>query len=136
MMDIVARLGDDRANRRPELPGANSAYAILNHCLGVMDGWGGAISGRAVQRDREAEFGDRGAGGRRCSTGARAARRLLEHDLADIDAAAPARALADPNYATLTIGRTQGGVAVHILEELFQHLGHMELTRDLLGAAD
>jgi hypothetical protein len=27
---------------------------------------------------------------------------------------------------------TQGAVLVHILEELFQHLGQMELTRDAL----
>jgi hypothetical protein len=27
---------------------------------------------------------------------------------------------------------TKGGVLVHILEELYQHLGQMELTRDVL----
>ena len=33
MADIVGGLGDDLANRRPALPGANSPYAILRHCL-------------------------------------------------------------------------------------------------------
>ena len=37
MVAIVRQLGDDRANRRPQLPGANSPYAILTHCLGVME---------------------------------------------------------------------------------------------------
>jgi len=34
MLDIVTRLGDDLANRHLDLPGANSPYAILTHCLG------------------------------------------------------------------------------------------------------
>ena len=54
---IVAGLGDDLANQRPDLPGANSPYAILTHCLGVMADWGGhVVAGRDVQRDRPAEF--------------------------------------------------------------------------------
>ena len=57
MADIVGDLGDDLANTRPGLPGANSAYAILRHCLGVMEFWGGqVVAGRTVERDREAEF--------------------------------------------------------------------------------
>ncbi len=54
---IVTGLGDDLANQRPDLPGANSPYAILTHCLGVMADWGGrVVAGRDVQRDRPAEF--------------------------------------------------------------------------------
>ncbi len=37
MADIVGDLGDDLANARPGLPAANSPYAILRHCLGVME---------------------------------------------------------------------------------------------------
>src|SRR5205807_5775164 len=51
MVRIVRELGDD-ANRRPELPGANSPYAILYHSLGVMEYWGGAmVAGRTIERD-------------------------------------------------------------------------------------
>jgi hypothetical protein len=36
----------------------------------------------------------------------------------------------------IPVGRTQGGALFHIYEELSQHLGQMELTRDiLLGGA-
>jgi hypothetical protein len=35
MRDMVVELGDQLANRRPDLPGANSPFAILTHCLGV-----------------------------------------------------------------------------------------------------
>ncbi len=44
MVAMLRELGHDGANRRPELPGANSAYAIVTHCLGVMEFWGGAAN--------------------------------------------------------------------------------------------
>jgi hypothetical protein len=57
MADILAGLGGELANRRPDLPGANSPYVILRHCLGVMEYWGGhVVAGRDVERDRPAEF--------------------------------------------------------------------------------
>ncbi len=57
MTAIVTGLGDDLANRKPALAGANSPYAILRHCLGVMEFWGGeVVAGREVIRDRPAEF--------------------------------------------------------------------------------
>ena len=57
MVAIVTKLGDDKANRRPDIPGANSPYVILHHCLGVMEYWGGhVVAGRPTHRDRAAEF--------------------------------------------------------------------------------
>src|SRR5947209_3191511 len=54
---ILLDLGDDLANLAPDLPGANSAYAILTHCLGVIEYWAGqVVAGRRIQRDRPAEF--------------------------------------------------------------------------------
>ncbi len=133
LMAVVCDLGDDLANRRPDLPAANSPYAIVTHCLGVMNAWGGAIAGRPVERDREAEFT---ASGRLDDLleRAREARRQLAEDLAHVDSLAVPPALTDPNYATFPYGSTQAGTAVHILEELFQHLGHLEITRDALRA--
>jgi hypothetical protein len=62
MIAIVGGLGDDLANTKPRLPGANSPYAILTHCLGVMDFWGGQmVAGRKIERDPEAEFRSSGS---------------------------------------------------------------------------
>jgi hypothetical protein len=62
MISIVVELGDHDANVSPDLPGANSPFAILTHCLGVMEYWGGQmIAGRPVHRDRPAEFRATGA---------------------------------------------------------------------------
>ena len=61
MTGIVTALDDDLANRKPALPGANSPYAILRHCLGVMEFWGGeVVARREVIRDRPAEFSELG----------------------------------------------------------------------------
>ncbi len=57
MTEILTTLGDELANRRPDLPGANSCYAIANHCIGVVDYWAGSfIAGQRIPRDRDAEF--------------------------------------------------------------------------------
>jgi hypothetical protein len=57
MVRIVTELGDDLANRRPDVSGANSPYAVLTHCLGVMEYWAGyLVAGRRIERDRDAEF--------------------------------------------------------------------------------
>jgi Protein of unknown function (DUF664) len=136
MAAIVTELGDDLANRRPDLPGANSPYAILTHCLGVMEWWGGhAVAGRVVERDRDAEFR---ATGPVAALVARVddARDRLRADVAALDSAAPLRGTDGlwPGDADLPIARTQAGALIHVYEELAQHRGQMEGTRDVLVA--
>lgn len=132
MVAIITTLGEELANQSPDLPGANSPYAILTHCLGVMEYWAGqVISGRTVQRDRPAEF---------VATGrvdglvdrTRQARVRLAADLEDFDGFATPRGEVDPDDVRLPIGRTQGGVLLHIYDELARHRGQMEITRDIL----
>lgn len=56
MVRIVTDLGDERACKRP-MPGANSPFALLTHCLGVVGFWAGTlVAGRPSERDRDAEF--------------------------------------------------------------------------------
>lgn len=40
-----------------------------------------------------------------------------------------------PTTSTWPFGRTQANALMHIYEELSQHLGHVELTRDILRTA-
>ncbi|MGH3855902.1 MAG: DUF664 domain-containing protein [Pseudonocardiaceae bacterium] len=135
MVNIVSELGDDRANRRPDIPGANSPYVILTHCLGVMEYWGGHIvAGRPITRDRAEEFRAAGPVGALVERAGRA-RQQLRADTANVDPFAPPRGAPRPEDVELPLGRTQGGALVHIYEELAQHRGHMELTRDLLRSS-
>ena len=66
---------------------------------------------------------------------AAATRRQLAEDLATMSPLDPPRRAVDPEDAAAPLGRTQGGVAVHVYEELAQHYGQMQLTRDVLRAA-
>jgi len=135
MTAIAEDLGDDLVNRRPPFRDANSAYAILTHCLGVMEYWGGAtVAERPVQRDRAAEFTATGdvAGLLRRTEHAR--RRLREDMVGFRSAAPPVSVRPDPDDPA-PYHETKGAVLVHVLEELFQHLGQMEITRDALVAS-
>ena len=132
MADIVGDLGDDLANARPHLPGANSPYAILRHCLGVMEFWGGqVVAGRTVDRDREAEFRASGPVTGLIADAREAQRRFRTVIVtADPKARPPGdQPTTGPDELELT---TQGHALLHIMEEVCQHLGQMEITRDLL----
>lgn len=132
MVDIVTQLGDDKANQRPDYPGANSPFAILTHCLGVMEFWGGAmVAGRDVVRDRDAEFRATGEVDELVSRVRRARQRLVD-DMAKLEPSAPPRGTPQEDLGPIT--RTQGGVLLHIYEELAQHRGQMEGCRDTLLA--
>jgi hypothetical protein len=134
MVRIVSELGDTLANRRPDIPNANSPFAILFHCLGVMEYWGGEIvAGRSIVRDRPAEFR---ATGRvtELTDATERARQQLRADVAALDPWGSPRGVPHAEYSTLPMARTQGGALLHIYEELAQHRGQMEITRDLLWA--
>jgi DinB superfamily len=132
MVAIVCGLGDGTSNRQPDLAGANSPFAILTHCLGVLEFWGGLmVAERAITRDREAEFRSHGAVAELAQRAA-TARRQLATDISGFDPwAAPPQVL-PPEDADLPYAKTKGGVLLHVLEELLQHLGQMELSRDVL----
>lgn len=125
-------LDADDLNWRPPAPGANSLYALATHTLGnseenILE----TLGGRAVGRDREAEFAAIGA-----SAGAIAARwRELRAELARTLAALPAGAL-DTEYAHPRRGTLTGrAILIVVARHAAEHLGQAELTRDLLRAA-
>jgi len=138
MVRIVEELGDDRVNLRPNIPGTNSPYAILFHCVGCTNYWVGAlIAGRQVTRDRDAEFRAQGtvADIRRA---VRALQKQLREDITHVQGDRP---LAYPD-ALLPLQAwtkqqgvpqwSQGKALIHAYEELAQHHGQMEITRDIL----
>ena len=135
MVRIVESLGDERANRAPAVDGANTPFAILTHCLGVLEFWGGAtVAGRPIQRDRAAEFTARGEVADLLAR-TEAARRRLHDDVGALESlAAPLGGWRHPDDDPVPYAETQGAVLLHLLKELFQHLGQMEITRDLLQA--
>ena len=136
LSDILTELGDDLANQHLRTPGANSPYAVVTHCLGVMEWWGGqVVANRSVHRDRAAEFVASGPVAPLLDR-VRAARVQLARDLEGVDLqAAPRGPIDDAEDAATPVGRTAGGVLLHVYEELSQHRGQVEVTRDVLLAA-
>jgi hypothetical protein len=132
MADIVGDLGDDLADARPHLPGANSPYAILRHCLGVMEFWGGqVVAGRTVDRDREAEFRASGP-----VAGLIADAREAQRRFRTVIVTADPKARPPGDHPATGVDEleltSQGHALLHVMEEVCQHLGQMEITRDLL----
>ena len=135
MCELAGELGDELVCRRLDLPGANSVYGLTVHCLGVADYWaGGLVGGRRIERDRDAEFRATGTV-EDLRARVREGRAQLGLDIAAADHAAPPRGDLSPDDLDLPPAVvTQGVVLVHVLEELYQHLGQMELIRDGLLA--
>jgi hypothetical protein len=133
MLAIADDLGDDLANVRPSLPGANSAFQIVFHCCGMLEWWTReAVLGVDVGRDRDAEFEASGSVAELTSR-VDVVRRQLRDDLKVIDLDGPLRGDPSDHYKDTPIGTSARGVLLHVLEELAQHHGHLELTRDSVG---
>jgi len=134
MSSIIENLGDDLANTKPPLAGANSPYVILTHCLGVMEHWVGArVVGRPDLRDRPAEFKAAGPVGPLLDRVAKT-RAQLSADLAGFAGDVPARSQPGERFRPPSGTLSETGVLLHVLQELAQHHGQMEITRDLLTA--
>lgn len=132
MCAIVGQLGDSLANRRLDPPGSNSPYAILQHCLGVIEFWAGyAVAGRPIERDREAEFLASGAVAPLLKRAGQQRERLAR-DLEGLEPNSPPRGTLSPADARRDLAQTQGGALIHLFDELARHRGQMEVTRDLL----
>ncbi|WP_425307651.1 DUF664 domain-containing protein [Ammonicoccus fulvus] len=130
MIVVVGGLDDRTANTVPDFAGANSAYQLLLHTLGMLRQWTqSAILGRAIERDREAEFTAVGEVGELIEY-AGTVRAEFVAALGEMhpDLDVPGREGFDDFWATST-----EGILIHVFEEICQHLGHLEITRDLVS---
>ncbi|MGW1047264.1 DinB family protein [Streptomyces sp. NPDC002547] len=132
MLGAVEELGDNLGNTAPALPGANSPYAIAYHCVAVADYWlGHVVAGRPVNRDRPSEFTARG-NVQRLQREVEALFARLEADLRE--------ALPSESPCNTPPAEFEGperslsvqGIKLHVLEELAQHHGQVQITHDLL----
>ena len=132
MLSALRELGDKLANEAPGLEGANPPWAIAYHCTEVADYWmGHLIGGRPSNRDRAAEFTARGTIeglARKVSE----LRRKLQQDLSGLRPDTPLANIPPPAYEGPSRAPTATGVLLHVLEELAQHHGQVQLSRDVL----
>jgi hypothetical protein len=133
MLEVAARLGDDRANERPLGPHTNSVASLIVHSCGVAEFWLGHVGvGRDDHRQRDLEFTTRATV---AELRDRVAATVTQLDL-DLDAL-EAGAQSPYDEARMFLpGNADSAAALvlHVLEELYQHLGHCEIAADALTA--
>jgi hypothetical protein len=133
--ELCRDLGDDLVNERVEgVDGSNSAFALVTHVVGVMARWGRTVNrGIVVPRDRAAEFTATGTVEEALAL-IEAGRATLHEDVAAASPDAPPANPAGGKDRDDPGLQTQGAVLLHVYEELAQHLGQLEVTRDVLRA--
>jgi len=130
MLAVADRLGDERVNERPLGPDTNTVAAIVVHCCGVAEFWLGHVGlGRRSHREREAEFSRTAtlAGLREMAD---ATCRQVDADLRAIEAGADSPHAEGRTF--LQVDASDASLVLHVIEELYQHLGHCELAADAL----
>jgi Protein of unknown function (DUF664) len=131
MVAVLDRVTDDEIPVRPFGPSTSSVSGLVMHCAGVCEWWLGHVGlGEPTDRDREAELRSE------------AGRDELLSRIAVVRASAPghlARLAAGEGRphearASLDGDGSDDSVVLHVLEELYQHLGHLDVSADALVA--
>jgi uncharacterized damage-inducible protein DinB len=131
MLTVAGRLGDERVNRRPIGPRTNAVAALVIHCCEVSEFWLGHVAlGRPSERDRDTEF-DRTASVQELGN---LVGRAVERVVVDLQRLDAGEGTGHEVRSFLPGGDTSDAALVlHVIEELYQHLGHMELAADALS---
>jgi hypothetical protein len=133
VLRVVDRLGDTHINRRPEATGGSSPFALVTHMLGACEWWvGHLVVGDPSDRNRDAEFEASGTVADLHAAVDKWLDTLRERKPA-IEAATELTGPAQ-TQVPLETEWTVGAALLHAYEELAQHLGHLEVTADLLLA--
>ncbi len=129
---VLARMNDETVNQRPEGWGTNSVAGLVVHCCELAPSWFEMPGlGRDSTRDRDTEFATEATVDQLRARVAEAVART--HALAAEFEAGPTAT--DHEFRAFLPGgdKSDAALVLHVFEELFQHLGHMEVTADALG---
>ena len=131
MHRVLDRLDDDLVNQRPHGSSTNTVAALVTHCCGVAPFWLEHVGlGEPTERDRDAEF-------RAEATVPELRNRIDELRSRCEELLGRLETTPSATYHELRAelpggDRSDAAIVLHVLEELFQHLGHLELTADAL----
>ena len=133
MLAVVDRLGDPLVNERPLGEWTNAVAPLVIHCCGVAEFWLGHVAlGRPSSRARDDEFSQTATVAQVHDLVARTLA-TIEADLDQLDAGGGTD---EGGRQFLPGGDVSDASAVlHVLEECYQHLGHVELAADALTKA-
>lgn len=130
---VAVELGDARINAVPPLPGANSPYAIVFHCVGMLRFWAGSVvGGEDIPRDRDAEFAATGTVDDLVLLLAEVSSRMRHWvEIAAREGVRDRSAVGSTRSSAVATASPEW-MLTHVVRELSQHLGQLEVTRDLL----
>ncbi|MET0727980.1 MAG: DUF664 domain-containing protein [Acidimicrobiales bacterium] len=133
MLAVVDRLGDAKVNERPISSRTNAVAPLVVHCCGLAEFWLGHVGlGRDSDRDRDSEF-TATATVEELHTAVDVALRQIDADLAALEAGAESPHAAHRAALFGEEDRSDAALVLHVIEELFQHLGHCEIVVDALA---
>ncbi len=131
-MEIVESLTVDELNWRPPAPDSNTIYALTAHTLGnVRMHVFRVLLGQTIDRERDGEFRSVADASNVPIPAWPALRAEVEAALGELPPEAMDRSFDHPVFGPLT-GRE---VLMVMMRHTAEHLGHVELTRDLIVAA-
>lgn len=130
MLQVAERVGP-RLGDRPAGASTNAVGALVVHCTEVCEFWfGHVVLGRPSDRDRDAEFVATPTLEELRARVAATTARVAD----DLAAMAAGRGGQPSELRVFAIGDgSDEAVALYVLKELHQHLGHMELAADVLA---
>ena len=115
-------------NWKPTRRDTNSAFVLATHLVGSERHWiHRTVGGRAMTRDRDAEFRARGKDTQELRETFAALARESEAILAPLSAADLDAPRETPNYGKVSAR----WVVVHMIEHYAEHVGHVALTRQV-----
>jgi len=135
LCERVEGLSSAQLNWKPPAPEANSIYVIATHTLGNAESWVlGIACGQPIERDRPAEFRAAGESARPIVEKARelgtridAALRALPEGTLGETRQAPPYLWGAGEARTVTVREA----LMHVVHHAANHLGHIDVTRDL-----
>lgn len=134
MDQVVAQLDHQQLNTKPDLPGANTVFQLVFHSTAACSYWvDHIVCGSSTDRDRDAEFESTGTSEDANDYTDRLRKLLAERSekLESINELANVPSTQTPLGQPWTVG----AALIHAYEELAQHLGHAEITADLVKTA-
>lgn len=131
MSGVIAKLNNEQLNAETGLPGSNTAFQLVYHATQACTYWvDHIVCGNPTDRDRDAEFRSSGT-----ASEAHAAIFALRELLTErSELLTTVTELANSPQTVTPLGQpwTVGAALIHAYEELAQHLGHAEITADLV----
>jgi hypothetical protein len=131
MLTALDRVADDELTDRPLGPDTNSISGLVVHCTELCEFWLGHVGlGDPTDRVREDEFASQ-AGRAELVERIAAARAAVPGHLARLSAGE-----GRPHEMRAFLYGDDGddSLVLHVVEELYQHVGHLEVTADALVA--